>query len=119
VKYNFVTAFNETLLQQSTISLLNEFKDNWEKEINFHCYYYDIDLSNYSLPKASNIHYHNLLELSEYSAFLKNYSRHDGTEDNTIEYSEVLNVVQHIPKIMAVTECGFNSVDWVIWFDPS
>tara|TARA_R100000750_G_scaffold17117_1_gene11315 strand:- start:2793 stop:5156 length:2364 start_codon:yes stop_codon:yes gene_type:complete len=119
VKYNFVTAFDETLLQQSTILLLNEFKDNWEKEINFHCYYYDIDLSNYSLPKASNIHYHNLLELSEYSAFLKNYSRHDGTEDNTIEYSEVLNVVQHIPKIMAVTECGFNSVDWVIWFDPS
>jgi len=119
VKYNFVTAFDETLLQQSTISLLNEFKDNWEKEINFHCYYYDIDLSNYSLPKASNIHYHNLLELAEYSAFLKNYSRHDGTEDNTIEYSEVLNVVQHIPKIMAVTECGFNSVDWVIWFDPS
>ena len=119
MKYNFVTAFDETLLQQSTISLLNEFKDNWEKEINFHCYYYDIDLSNYSLPKASNIHYHNLLELSEYSAFLKNYSRHDGTEDNTIEYSEVLNVVQHIPKIMAVTECGFNSVDWVIWFDPS
>jgi len=119
VKYNFVTAFDETLLQQSTISLLNEFKDNWEKEINFHCYYYDIDLSNYSLPKASNIHYHNLLELTEYSAFLKNYSRHDGTEDNTIEYSEVLNVVQHIPKIMAVTECGFNSVDWVIWFDPS
>ena len=119
MKYNFVTAFDETLLQQSTISLLNEFKDNWEKEINFHCYYYDIDLSNYSLPKASNIHYHNLLELTEYSAFLKNYSRHDGTEDNTIEYSEVLNVVQHIPKIMAVTECGFNSVDWVIWFDPS
>ena len=119
MKYNFVTAFDETLLQQSTISLLNEFKDNWEKEINFHCYYYDIDLSNYSLPKASNIHYHNLLELAEYSAFLKNYSRHDGTEDNTIEYSEVLNVVQHIPKIMAVTECGFNSVDWVIWFDPS
>jgi len=37
MKYNIVTVFDETLLQQSTITLLNEFRDNWEKEIDFHC----------------------------------------------------------------------------------
>ena len=71
MKYNIVTVFDETLLQQSTITLLNEFRDNWEKEIDFHCYYYNIDLANYSLPQAPNIHYHNLLEVEDYKKFLK------------------------------------------------
>jgi len=72
--YKVVTAFNETLLQQGTINLLNEFKNNWETSIDIHCYYYDVDLKNYSLPKASNIYYHNLLEISEYKEFLENFS---------------------------------------------
>ncbi len=59
----------KTFLQHSTINLLNEFKNNWEKDIEFHCYYYDLDLSNYSLPKAPNINYHNLLEISDYPNF--------------------------------------------------
>ena len=66
MKYKVVTAFDESFLQHSTINLLNEFKDNWESSIEFHCYYYDLDLSNYSLPKAPNIHYHNLLEIADY-----------------------------------------------------
>ena len=47
MKYKIVTAFDENFLQHSTINLLNEFKNNWEKDIEFHCYYYDLDLSNY------------------------------------------------------------------------
>ena len=106
MKYNIVTVFDETLLQQSTITLLNEFRDNWEKEIDFHCYYYNIDLANYSLPQAPNIHYHNLLEVEDYKKFLKEYGKHDGTEGKTVPYSENIDAVKYLPKVMAVTECA-------------
>ena len=42
-----------------------------ENKIEFHCYYYNLDLSNYSLPKAANIHYHNLMEVEDYPKFIK------------------------------------------------
>ena len=67
MKYKIVTAFDEAFLQQSTSILLTEFKDNWENKIEFHGYYYNLDLSNYSLPKAPNIHYHNLMEVEDLS----------------------------------------------------
>ena len=117
--YKVVTAFNETLLQQGTINLLNEFKNNWETSIDIHCYYYDVDLKNYSLPKASNIYYHNPLEISEYKEFLENFSKHDGTEDGTIVYNDVLNPLKFIPKVMAISECAFNYTGgWLLWLDP-
>ena len=120
MKYKIVTAFDENFLQHSTINLLNEFKNNWEKDIEFHCYYYDLDLSNYSLPKAPNINYHNLLEISDYPNFLKEFARHNGTEGNTISYNEILDPLKFIPKVIALTECAFDSKDcWLIWLDPS
>ena len=119
MKYNIVTVFDETLLQQSTITLLNEFRDNWEKEIDFHCYYYNIDLANYSLPQAPNIHYHNLLEVEDYKKFLKEYGKHDGTEGKTVPYSENIDAVKYLSKVMAVTECAFNNINWVVWIDPT
>ena len=71
MKYKIVTAFDENFLQHSTINLLNEFKNNWDSALEFHCYYHDLDLSNYSLPKSPNIHYHNLMEIEDYPKFLK------------------------------------------------
>jgi hypothetical protein len=120
MQYKIITAFDESFLQQSTGNLLNEFKDCWESSIEFHCYYYDLDLTNYSLPKAPNIYYHNLLEIEDYPKFLKEFSRHDGTEGKSIPYNEILDPLKFVPKVIALTECAFESKDcWLIWIDPS
>ncbi len=120
MKYKIVTAFDENFLQHSTINLLNEFKNNWDSALEFHCYYHDLDLSNYSLPKSPNIHYHNLMEIEDYPKFLKAFAKHDGTEGKTIPYNEVLNPIKFVPKVMALTECAFDhSGCWLFWLDPS
>jgi len=120
MNYKIVTAFDETSLQHSTFHLLNEFKDNWEPSIEFHCYYYNLDLANYSLPKAKNIFYHNLMEISDYPDFLKTFAQHDGTEGGKIPYNDILNPLKYIPKVIALTECAFDSTNgWLFWFDPS
>ncbi len=120
MKYKIVTAFDENFLQHSTINLLNEFKNNWDSALEFHCYYHDLDLSNYSLPKSPNIHYHNLMEIEDYPKFLKAFAKHDGTEGKTIQYNEVLNPIKFVPKVMALTECAFDhSGCWLFWLDPS
>ena len=109
MQYKIVTAFDEAFLQQSTSTLLSEFKDNWENKIEFHCYYYNLDLSNYSLPKAANIHYHNLMEVEDYPKFIKEFSRHNGTEGNTIPYNEILDPIKFVPKVIGLTECAIRS----------
>ena len=120
MNYKIVTAFDETSLQHSTFHLLNEFKDNWEPSIEFHCYYYNLDLANYSLPKAKNIFYHNLMEISDYPDFLKTFAQHDGTEGGKIPYNDILNPLKYIPKVIALTECAFDSTNgWLFWLDPS
>ena len=120
MKYKIVTAFDENFLQHSTINLLNEFKNNWDSALEFHCYYHDLDLSNYSLHKSPNIHYHNLMEIEDYPKFLKAFAKHDGTEGKTIQYNEVLNPIKFVPKVMALTECAFDhSGCWLFWLDPS
>ena len=119
MNYKIVTAFNESYLQHSTFHLLNEFKENWEPNIEFHCYYYDVDLANYSLPKAKNIFYHNLLEMEEVTSFRKNFTQHNGTEGGAIQYNEILDAQKFMPKVMALTECAFENADsWLIWLDP-
>ena len=120
MNYKIVTAFDETSLQHSTFHLLNEFKDNWEPSIEFHCYYYNLDLANYSLPKAKNIFYHNLMEISDYPDFLKTFAQHYGTEGGKIPYNDILNPLKYIPKVIALTECAFDSTNgWLFWLDPS
>jgi len=119
MNYKIVTAFNENYLQHSTFHLLNEFKENWEPSIEFHCYYYDIDLANYSLPKAKNIFYHNLVELEEFKKFRTEFSQHNGTEGGAIQYTNILDAQKVMPKVMALSECAFNNSDsWLIWLDP-
>ena len=119
MNYKIVTAFNESYLQHSTFHLLNEFKENWEPNIEFHCYYYDVDLANYSLPKAKNIFYHNLLEMEEVTSFRKNFPQHNGTEGGAIQYNEILDAQKFMPKVIALTECAFENADsWLIWLDP-
>jgi len=119
MNYKIVTAFNESYLQHSTFHLLNEFKENWEPNIEFHCYYYDVDLANYSLPKAKNIFYHNLVEMEEFTKFRKDFPQHNGTEGGAIEYNDILDSQKYMPKVMALTECAFENADsWLIWLDP-
>ena len=119
MNYKIVTAFDENLLKHSTFHLLNEFKENWEPAIEFHCYYYDIDLANYSLPKAKNIFYHNLVEMEEFKQFRTEFPQHNGTEGGAIQYNDILDAQKYMPKVMALTECAFENVDsWLIWVDP-
>ena len=69
---------------------INEFKNNWQPNIEFHCYYYNLDISNYSLPKADNIKYHNLDKVPEYVSFVADNKNHDGTEKGEVAYTELL-----------------------------
>ena len=68
MKYKFVTCFNEEYLQKMTSQLLTLMSTTWEPSIEIHCYYYDIDIKNYSLPKAKHIFYHNLEEVEDFIA---------------------------------------------------
>ena len=102
-----------------TFKLLNEFKENWQPNIEFHCYYYDLDISNYSLPQADNIKYHKLESIAEYSAFVEENQKHNGTEDGTVQYTELLDGLSAAPEVFAISECGFENKDcWLLWVDP-
>ena len=58
-----------------TSQLLKLMSSSWQSSIDIHCYYYDIDIKNYSLPKAKNIHYHNLEEIEDtYNQFLLRFN---------------------------------------------
>ena len=85
MNFKVTTAFNEKLFKQNGHKLLESFKNNWQPDFEFHCYYYNLDLANYSLPKAKNIFYHNLMEISDYPDFLKTFAQHNGTEGGKIK----------------------------------
>mgnify|MGYP003624326644 FL=1 len=117
-KIKFVSCFNEEYLQTISIHFLNRVHKSWQNSIEFHFYYYDLDLKNYSLPKANNIYYHNLEEVEDYNSCIEAYKVHDGTEGNAIAYNRSLDAVRFIPKVMALTECAFNNTDgWLFWID--
>ena len=119
MKYRIVTCFDETKLKQNTNKLLEQFKSNWQPNIEFHCYYYNMDIKNYSLPKAKNIKYHNLESISEYKQFVEDNKVHDGTEDKAIAYTEMLDALGAAPKVFSLSECAFNHEGgWIIWVDP-
>ena len=117
--YKIVTCFDEKKLKKNGFKLLNEFKENWQPNIEFHCYYYNLDISNYSLPEADNIHYHKLEDIDEYNTFVEENSTHDGTEDGVVQYTELLDALSAGPEVFAITECGFkNQGCWLLWVDP-
>ena len=117
--YKIVTCFDEKKLKKNGFKLLNEFKENWQPNIEFHCYYYNLDISNYSLPEAKNIHYHKLEDIEEYNTFVKENQDHNGTEDGVVQYTELLDALSAGPDVFAITECGFNNADsWLVWIDP-
>ena len=70
MKYKVVTCFDETLLKLNGSKLIEQFASSWQPSIDFHCYYYNLDLSNYSLPKKKNIYYHNLNDIDGFSEFM-------------------------------------------------
>jgi len=117
--YKIVTCFDEKKLKKNGFKLLNEFKENWQPDIEFHCYYYNVDISNYSLPQADNIKYHKLENIEEYSTFVEENQKHDGTEEGAVQYTELLDGLSAAPEVFAITECGFENKDcWLLWVDP-
>ena len=119
MKYKIVTAFNETLFKKNASKLLQNFKNNWQPNIEFHCYYYDMDIKKYSLPKAKNIKYHNLTNVEGYDQFLKDNKTHDGTEGGDIVYSEALDGLLEASKVFAISDCAFENENcWLVWLDP-
>jgi hypothetical protein len=117
--YKIVTCFDEKKLKKNGFKLLNEFKENWQPNIEFHCYYYNLDISNYSLPEAKNIYYHKLEDIEEYNSFVEENQDHDGTENGVVQYTELLDALSSGPEVFAITECGFNNQGcWLLWLDP-
>ena len=117
--YKIVTCFDEKKLKKNGFKLLNEFKETWQPNIEFHCYYYNLDISNYSLPEAKNIHYHKLEDIEEYNSFVEENQDHDGTENGVVQYTELLDALSSGPEVFAITECGFNNQGcWLLWLDP-
>ena len=74
MKFKVVTAFDEKLFKQNGHKLLESFKSKWQPDFEFHCYYYNMDINNYSMPKESNIFYHKLEDVEEYSQFCLLYT---------------------------------------------
>ena len=118
MKYKFVTCFNEGYLQKMTSQLLTLMSTAWEPSIEIHCYYYDIDIKNYSLPKANHIFYHNLEEVEDFNECIAANKVHDGTEGGSVQYNRSIDAITFIPKVVALTEAAFNNEDcWLFWID--
>jgi|TARA_R110001599_G_scaffold230357_1_gene429633 hypothetical protein len=119
MKYKVVTCFNEETLNRTGNVVLNQFKDLWSPDIEFHCYHYQIDISKYSLPTGSNIFYHDIEKMEEYAAFSEEYAENDGTEGGQIPYQDILDPHKYFPRVLALSECAFTNADaWMIWIDP-
>ena len=116
MKYKFVTCFNEEYLQKMTSQLLNLMSSSWESSIEFHCYYYDLDIKNYSLPKSNNIFYHNLEEIEDFNACREANKEHDGTEGGKLQYNTAIDALNFIPKVIALTEAAFNNSDCLFFW---
>ena len=117
--FKIVTSFNEKIFKQNGFKLLESFKNNWHPDFEFHCYYYDMDIKNYTVPKAKNINYHKLEDIEEYSDFVKNNQVHNGTENGAVNYTESLDGLGAAPKVFAISECAFENKDsWLMWLDP-
>ena len=119
MQYKVVTCFDENTLKQNGSRLLEQFKNNWQPTIEFHCYYYNMDISNYSLPQAKNITYHDLSLVEEYATFVTDNKSHDGTEGGAVVYTDLIDGLGAAPKVFAISECAFeNKESWLLWIDP-
>ena len=118
-----VTSFNEKILKDSAHYMLDTLSKNLEPSVNLVCYHHDCNLDNYSVPSNSNITYKNLHDVSEHEEFLSKYSKHNGTENNTIPYNIQLDGVRFSHKVFALTEEAFTLADksvkpgWIVWID--
>ena len=117
-KIKFVSCFNDYYLNTIAIHLLNQITEQWDSKFEFHFYYYDIDISKYSLPKSKNIFYHDLEKCQEYKDFIKNFSQHNGSEGEQYAYNRAIDAVSFFPKVLALSDCAFNnSNSWLFWID--
>ena len=117
---NIVTSFNENLLKNTAVHLLNSLKENLEDSINFTAYYHDCKIDAYSLPDYT---YKNLHAIKDHEDFMKRYEEHDGTENGKIPYNEKLDALKWSHKVFALTEHAFSLAEknteagWLIWID--
>ena len=117
---NIVTSFNETILKDTAIHLLNSTKESLDTSINFTAYYHDCKIDAYSLPDYT---YKSLHDIKDHEDFLKRYAEHDGTEEGKIPYNEKLDALKWSHKVFALTEMAFNLAEkskeagWLIWID--
>ncbi len=119
MNYKVVTCIDESILKENGLRLLEQFKNNWQPNIEFHCYYFNLDISNYSLPESNNIKYHSLDLNDDYKKFIEDNKTHDGTEGGTIPYATLLDVLSTVPKVFSISDCAFNHEGcWMIWIDP-
>ena len=44
MNFKLATAFDEKLFKQNGHKLLESFKNNWQPDFEFHCYYYNMDI---------------------------------------------------------------------------
>ena len=120
MKYKIVTCFDETLLKINGSKLIEQFASSWQPNIEFHCYYYNLDISNYSLPNKDNIHYHNLNNIDGFSEFMERNKTHDGTEGGSVEYNSIIDVLSEAPKLFSISEQAFNDNNsWLFWLDAN
>ena len=119
MKYKVVTCFDENILKHNGSRLLEQFKNNWQPSIEFHCYYYNMYIANYSLPIAKNIKYHNLSDVEEYATFVEENKDHNGTEGGAVSYTHLLDGLGTSAKVFSISECAFNNKEcWLLWIDP-
>ena len=115
---NIVTCFDESILKDTAIHLLNSTKENLDTSINFTAYYHDCKIDAYSLPDYT---YKSLHDIKDHEDFLKRYGEHDGTEEGKIPYNEKLDALKWSHKVFALTEKSFDLAEkskeagWLIW----
>jgi len=118
---NFVTSFNEDIFKKITPYFLSLVKDKWDPAINLTAYSHDCHLGSYSLPL--NITYKQLENNEEHELFIKDYAKHNGTENNEIPYNDNLNALKWSHKVFALADKAKELIQskdkpgWLIWID--
>ena len=122
--YTFVTSFSPDGYSRYAKAMLASVKDKWHPSIKLVAYYHDFDEAMVeSFPKAANIEYKNLNEVSDMLAYRERMATHDGTEGGKTAYNWRLDAVKWCHKVYALTNEAFKRMEedsksgWLVWLD--